>query len=159
MGQTRNLRDGEITLKDGTGTPLTVVLTLEQGDMSWTDRRNYVKVLDRGVLDHVRAGDQEPVVLSFSVKIDRVSEPTSPVTLYNALRKMGAAASWLSVGQTHEPYALLVQFRMLDPAGGADHEIITFNKFFPEEVTMDEGEEFNTVSASGFAYITSPAFS
>lgn len=158
MGQTRNLRDGEITVKDGAGTPNTVVLTLEEGDLSWTRRRNYVQVLDRGTLDHVRAGDQEAVTLSFSVKIDRVSEPTSPVTLYNALTKTGAAAAWVSVAASHEPYAVKIEFRAIDPAGGSDHETIAFNKFFPEELTMDEGEEYNTVSASGFAFIVDPTF-
>lgn len=156
-GITRNLRDGQIKLKDGTGTPLSVTLTLESGDLSWSVKQVGIQVLDRGVLDHVRLGDQQPVALSFTIKVDRVHEATSPVTVYNAFKKTGAAATWVSVGASHEVFMLKVEFTVLDPAGGgADNEVITFNRVYYEEMNYSEGDETNTLEFSGVDHETAP---
>lgn len=154
----RNLRDGQIKIKDGTTpTPLSVTLTLEEGDLSFSVKKEYKQIRDRGALDHVRAGDEQVVPVSFSIKLDRVSEATSPVTLYDALRKVRSAAAWVSVAGAGEPYAVIIEFTVLDPAGGADDEVITFAKFFPEDVTFAEGDDYNTLSVSGFSFETAPA--
>lgn len=159
MGQTRNLRDGQITVRDGTATPLEVTLTLEMGDLEFEIVTENVQVKDRGNLDHVRPGDQMPSPLSFSVKLDRMHEASSPVTLYNALTATGAASSWVTVGDAWEPYAVEVEFVVTDPAGGSDDETITFTKVFKESIKYTEGADFNVVAFSGFNYATAPTFS
>ena len=156
MGQTRNFRDGAITINDGTPvTPLTTTLTLEMGDLAYTERKEYVQVDDRGSLDHVRNGNQVAIPLSFSVKVDRVSEATTPITVRDALQGLRSASAWLSVANDHEPYAVEVVFTITDPDTVlADDEVITFAKFFPEEVEFTEGDDFNTIGATGFDYET-----
>lgn len=161
MGQTRNFRDGAIAIEDGTTpTANTVTLTLEMGDLTFTERKEYVQVDDRGALDHVRNGNQVPVPLSFSVKVDRVSEASSPVTLRDALAGLRSASSWVSVASAWEPYAVKVVFTVSDPdTVTGDDEVITFAKFFPEEIEFAEGDDTNTVGASGFSYEEKPAYS
>ena len=54
----KNFRDGTIVLSDGTGTPLTVTIQFENGDLSisGTNQGNYehTKYLDRGELGSIR---------------------------------------------------------------------------------------------------------
>lgn len=160
MGQTRNLRDGQIKVFDGTTpTALEVTLTLEEGDLEFEEVTENIQVKDRGALDHVRPGDQMPVPLSFSVKLDRVHEASTPVTLRDALKNAGGASSWVSVAGDHEPYAVGIEFTVLDPAGGSDDETITFGKFFQESIKFTEGSDYNTLQVSGFSYETSPTYS
>ena len=160
MGQTRNLRDGVIKLKDGTGTPLELTLALDMGNLQFTEKVNHIQVKDRGVLDHTRPGDQEAVALSFGVKVDRVSEASSPYTLRDALKAENSASAWVTVGNAWEPYQLIVEFTINDPdTSGSDDETITFNKFHPEEIEFSEGDEFNELQCSGFSFETKPTYS
>lgn len=157
MGKTRNLRDGVITIKDGAGTPNSLTVALDMGDLTFDEKRNYIQVLDRGVLDHVRAGDEEAVTLSFSAKINRFGVASGSPTIRDALTKQGGAAGWTSVGSTHEPYCSTIVFQINDPAsGGTDHEVLTFAKFFVESIKYSEGDEYNTVEVSGFSFATKP---
>ena len=44
----RNLRDGELTILDGTSpTPQSLTLLLDEGDLVWTQRTNTIEVEDR----------------------------------------------------------------------------------------------------------------
>ena len=56
---TRNLRDGQLVISDGAGSPTSLTLTLDNGDLEWTEPEEEVEIKDRGVLDHVRPGDQQ----------------------------------------------------------------------------------------------------
>ena len=156
MGQTRNLRDGQIQVKDGAGSPVTITLTLEKGDLKWARKQSPIQVNDRGALDHVRPGDQQPVALSFSIQVNRVHALTGSATLYNAFTKTGPASTWTSVGATHEVYMVKVVFTVLDPTGGADNEVITFDRVFHEELSNEEGETTNMLAFSGVSHATAP---
>ena len=159
MAQTRNLRDGVLTIKDGTGTPNTLTVALDSGDLTWTQRQNRVQVMDRGSLDPPRAGDEAPVSVSFSVKLDRVSEASSPVTVYDALTRTRSASTWNTTGVGYEGYMVILAFVINDPEpGGSDDETITFNKFFHEALPVSEGDEFNTLEVSGVDFETSPTY-
>lgn len=156
MGQTRNLRDGQITIKDGAAASL--VLTLESGDLTWDIRKDHKQIRDRGKLDHTRPGDEQVTPLSFSAMVDRISEATTPVTIHDALTNTRSASAWVSSGQSHEPYQTDIEFKVLDPAGGGDDETILFTKFHVESITPSEGDEANTIEVSGFAFITDAAY-
>ena len=67
----RNLRDGELVIKDGTpGTPQSLTVLLDEGDLRWTVRSQTIEVKDRGSIaaGHTRQGDDESVALSFTAK-------------------------------------------------------------------------------------------
>lgn len=155
MGQTRNLRDGILKVKDNGANSIT--LALDMGDLTWTEHNNIVQVDDRGALDHVRNGDQQAVELSFSIKVDRLHATSGNPTLRQALKKVGQAASWASVGAAAEPYMVKLEFTITDPAGVVN-EVITFNRFIQTETEYAEGEEYNTYSVKGVDHETMPTY-
>ena len=62
-----DLKNATITFEDGTGTPNTLDITIGEGNLVWTEARNIEYVLDRGLLDEVREGDQIPVELTIDI--------------------------------------------------------------------------------------------
>ena len=65
---TRNLRDAELVIKDGAGSPASLTVILDEGDLSWTETDDTKQIKDRGVLHHTRPGDQMACELSFTAK-------------------------------------------------------------------------------------------
>ena len=152
---TRNLRDGELTLVDGEGE--TLVVLLDDGDLSWTETVNTVEVLDRGSIaaGHLRRGDDVPVELSFTAKwtqlLKDAAEPADPLGLYQFLTHDGSA----STSAPGEQQTLSLQFRVVDPAGG-DAETITFEKVYRQTLTMSEGDDANRIAFAGRSFAVRP---
>lgn len=161
---TRNLRDGELVIKDGTsGTPKSLTLLLDEGDLSWVERVQTIEVKDRGSLQsgHTRKGNEESISLSFSAKwtqlIGKSFNSADPYQLYEFL----TFASDLGLASTSpggQQDTLRLEFTVYDPAGVAS-EKITFGKVYRETMTMSEGNEFNTISFSGRDFETVPTIS
>ena len=61
-----DLKNAVITLSDGTSPAQTLTVTLGEGNLTWSERRNIDYTLDGGNLDEVREGDQVPVEMSLS---------------------------------------------------------------------------------------------
>jgi len=151
----RNLRDGELVIKDGGAKSLTVLL--DQGDLSWTQRLQTIEVKDRGSITsgHLRKGDDEPVALSFSARWTQlIGTSGDPLQLYELLtfRSGAGITSTSSAGQQE---TLTFEFTVTDPAGVAS-EKITFSRVYRETLTMSEGDEANTITFSGKAFQVAP---
>jgi hypothetical protein len=155
----RSLRDGTILVADasGSGGANKVTVSLEEGNLNWTGRFPANIILDRGVLDHARLASDEPVDLSFSVMFQSLSTHAS-TTLYDAITKSGGASAWVSDEPNSDVYAVIVEFTVTDPAGGAS-EVLTFARYIPEEISFQEGDPSDTLAVSGRAVITAPAIS
>ena len=155
----RNLRDGELTLVDGAGTSLTVVL--DDGDLSWTETLATLEVLDRGSLagGHTRPGDDVPVDLSFTAKWTQLIReiPTGggtpgPFGLYEFLTVSGDVESTSGEG---EQATITLHFTVVDPAGGAT-ERVTFDRVYRQTLTMSEGEDANRIAFAGRSFRPRP---
>lgn len=159
LTQTRNLRDDEIVVSDGGSQSLT--LLLDEGDLSWTEPENTVIVLDRGILDHTRPGDEEPIDLSYSVKWTSLISLTvtgsgDGSAFYEMINNFDGT-SYTSIAPAGEKFALRHQFTLTDPAAGAlTSEQITFSQVFKTSLSMSEGDDFNTISFSGTDFETQP---
>lgn len=161
---TRNLRDGELVIKDGTTpTPLSLTLLLDVGDLSWTETTRTLEVKDRGSISagHTRLGDEESVQLSFTARwtqlIGKFASGADPLQLYeflNFLSGVGAA----STSAAGEQETLQFEFSVIDPAGVAS-EKITFAKVYKETLVMAEGDDSNTITFSGRDFEIRPAIS
>jgi hypothetical protein len=156
----RNLRDGTLTIQDGGANSVEVVL--DEGNLVWRHPSNIAQIKDRGVLDHLRPGDQEAVTFSFGIKYTRLLADTGQgttgegeTTVYEAITKTGRAAAWASVGQTYEPYEVKMVFRVDDPAGLKD-ETITFNKVAIVSVEHAEGDPASTLKVECLDYEVTP---
>lgn len=153
----RSLRDGTIKVADaaGTGGGNVVTVSVEEGDLAFTERHPANIILDRGVLDHARLANEEPLEISFSVRFQSLSTHVSP-SLYDALTQTGGASAWVSDEPNSDVYGVILELVIVDPAGGAS-ETITFVRFITEEIAFQEGDPHNTLSVRGRAVITAPA--
>lgn len=155
----RSLRDGTIKVQvadDGAGSAASVTVTLEEGDLEFTERRPVTVVKDRGVLDHARPAADEAMELSFSFMLQQFTDPDSAdPTVYEALKHIEDASAWETQETDSDSWAVDLEFTITDPAGGAS-EVLTFDRFHPSEVQMQEGEEFDVITASGVSVQRSP---
>ena len=154
---TRNLRDGELTIRDGADASLTVVL--DDGDLSWTETLNTIEVLDRGSIaaGHTRPGPEASVELSFTAKWTVLAGGSGdPMGLYETLSF--ARDGLVSTSAAGEQQTLTLEFRVADPAGGGA-ETVTFEKVYRQSLTMSEGEDANRIAFAGRAFTPRPAVS
>lgn len=154
---TRNLRDGALVIKDGTGSPQSITITLDEGDLTWTERKNTIEVKDRGALDHTRPGDAESVLLSFSAKWTQLADVATggaTLQLYEFLT-FASGAGIVSTSPAGEQDTLTFEFTITDPAGNAS-EKITFTLVYRETVSLSEGDRYNLISFAGRAFIEAP---
>ena len=148
----RSLKDGTIVLRvddNGAGSEGTVTVDLEEGDLQYTERRPSNILSDRGVLDHARKGSDAETELSFSMMFQSLGTHADP-TPYQVMRHLGTAAAWESQEPDSDTWAIDLQFTITDPAGGAS-EVLSFDRFEPEEFTLTEGDPFDTLAVSGRA--------
>ena len=151
---TRNLRDGELVIRDGAGESLTVVL--DDGDLTWTETTNTVEVKDRGSIaaGHTRPGDEESVELSFTAKWTVLAGGAGdPMGLYEVLSF--SRDGLVSTSGPGEQRTLTLAFTVADPAGGAG-ETVTFAKVYRQSLTMSEAEDANRIAFSGRAFVPRP---
>ncbi len=158
---TRNLRDGELVIKDGSSpTRQSLTVLLDEGDLSWTLRQRTIEVKDRGSIaaGHTRKGDEESIALSFTAKwtqlIGKSANSADPLQLYEFLT-FAAGAGIASTSGAGQQETLRFEFTVVDPAGIASEKII-FDKVYRESLTMAEGEQSNTLSFTGHNFETQP---
>ena len=160
---TRNLRDGEIMLRDASDPVNYVIAALDEGDISWEQTRpqgrNAINVLDRGNLSHMRPGDEAPVTLTFTLKYVEARKQTGNTvcTVYEAIVHAMCAAAWVSTNNDNGGvYTLDAFFEITAPQGsGEESEQIIFRKLHGD-VNFTEGDEYNTLTFDGEAFMSTP---
>ncbi|MFO1022581.1 MAG: hypothetical protein U0903_18075 [Planctomycetales bacterium] len=158
---TRNLRDGELVIKDGSSPVKSLTLLLDEGDLSWTEKSRTIEVKDRGSIaaGHTRRGDDESVAVSFSAKwtqlLGKAALNTDALQLYEFLNFVSGLGV-TSTSPAGEQETLKLEFTVYDPAGAASEKIV-FSKVYRETLTMSEGNEYNVISFHGKDFETSPS--
>jgi len=162
---TKNLRDGVLTVTDGASA--SVVVYLDEGDLSFTRTSEFVQVLDRGALSHTRKGNEVPVPVSFSVKFVGFQQDVGgAISLYEALTQTGGASGWTSDSEDGQGnafdgvYSVILTFVINDgKASAAAQDTLAFAMFHTESIDFSEGDDYDTLSVSGFAFETTPTIS
>jgi hypothetical protein len=114
-------------------------IRIGEGNATWTEKRPITYVKDRGLLDTVRRGDEEPV----EVKLDATwvflkASTGQPVTIEDALKNRGEAAGWTtSSADACEPYAVDIVIEHHPPCSTEEMEIYTLKDFRYEELGHD----------------------
>lgn len=115
-----------------TFTGRTLSIKVGDGNAEYTENREFNYDLDRGVLDTVRQGDDQPVDVSldfvweFLSAISGVATPTPSDVLHHR----GPAADWLSSSDDLcEPYAIDIEIDHTQPCGGEPTEYIVLPDF------------------------------
>lgn len=107
------------------------------GDVEYTETKNYEYDLDRGLLDDVREGDEAPLEVSFAFKWDFIKSITGATTptLEEAFKQTGAASTWISSDPDQcRPYAVDVEVEHRPRCDTDPPEIITFPDFRREQL-------------------------
>jgi hypothetical protein len=147
----KNLRDGQLVVKDGSGTPKTITVLFATGDLQWTEAKDNKIVMNRGSMHHARTGNDVPLKMSFSAGwvqlIGKSVSAGESVQLLEILTDRGGS-TFASTGSACEPYQLTFEFTVADTCDGKD-ELVSFVNMMTDTVTCQEGDEQNTISYSG----------
>ncbi len=155
---TKNLRDTVMSVKDNAASNQ-IWLALEEGNLTFETFNNVVEVLDRGDLSHMRQGDEQPCTLSFGTKFIEFIQQAGAAdeTLYEAITNTGAAAAWVSSNSDGgDVYTVDIDFLIISPTSGESNELVAFTKV-RGQFSFAEGDEYNTLSFEGTAFIVRPA--
>jgi hypothetical protein len=135
----------------------TVEIKVGNGNLTYTISQEVLYDLDRGDLDTVREGDEQPMSISLDLvweEVRSVAGDTTP-TPEEVLRQYGSAADWLSsASDLCEPYAIDIEVEVLKPCGGVQLEIYTFPDFRWESIDHNVSDAM--LSTSGRCNATAP---
>lgn len=126
-----------------------------EGNLTYSETMNRDYILNRGNIDTVRNGDDEPM----DVSLDFVWEFLSAVggsavpTIEEVLKKTGEATDWLTTSDDAcEPYCIDVEVHYDPGCGGENNELIILPYFRYEK--LDHNLSDSTVSCTGKCNIT-----
>ena len=124
-------------------------VTIGEGNLTWTEAKEYEYLLDRGDLSTVKEGDEQPLEISLEFVYDHVTQGTGEaVTPVDAVKGSGGAAEWVSSSSDLcEPYAVDMVVRHCVPCGANEDEETTFPDFRFESLEYDLSEA--TIAVSG----------
>lgn len=147
----KNLRDGQLVVKDGAGSPVSLTVLFCRGDLTWTASFDNKIIMNRGAMHHARRGNEVPLKMSFSAGwvqlIGKNASAGEAAQLYEMLVDEGTT-TFTSTGSACEPHQLTFEFTVSDDCDGKD-EKITFSRMMTDSAQCSEGDEENTVSYSG----------
>lgn len=149
----------------GSGVVLDAVITflpqqldikIGEGNLTYTENKNYTYELDKGNLDTVREEDQAPLEISLEFVYEFVTTGTSEsVTPVDALKQKNGAAEWVSSSSDQcEPYSVDVEIEHDPPCGTAETETTLFADFRYDSLEFDLSAA--TISVTGRCNVTEP---
>jgi len=126
------------------------------GNVTYTEHRNYEYMLDRGDLDTVREGDEVPLDVKLDCTYEHITTGTSEdISPMDALKGVGEASGWVSsASDPCEPYAIDIEVEHVPPCGGAQKEITLFPDFRAETKEINFKEA--TISLTGKCNVIEP---
>jgi len=148
---------GAGTYADGgaiTFAPHLLYIQIGDGNLTFTETVERIYDRDRGILDTVRNGDEQPLELSLEFTYVFVTQETGKVvTPVDALKQLGDAAEWVSSDSDQcAPYALNVELRHCLPCGTDQDEKLVFADFRYETLEYDLQEA--TIAVAGRCNVT-----
>lgn len=145
-----DLKDATMYLVDGTSTPKTLEIKFDEGTLQFSEKKEREFRLNRGDLETgaVRDGDDQPCEVSFEGRFNAVTSSSGdPVTVMEFLKQTGAASAHATTGDACEPYCIDIQLQVDHNCNDVDDEIVTFSKFYYEDISGDFGA--GTLGVSG----------
>ena len=110
----------------------TLEVTIGEGNITYTENREMEYRLNRGRLDTVREGDEQPVDVSMDFEWSFITASAGDLTptIEDALKRIGLAADWDSSSDDPcEPYAVDIEIEHVPPCEDVEREIITLPDF------------------------------
>jgi hypothetical protein len=160
-GTVKSFMDGVLVIKDATGEDPENYITIAMGEGGLRFTINTPKRVkkDRGALDHVLNGEEEPLEWSieadFRGMVGAANTTNANTLIYEALHAISSGSDWASDEPSSNTHAVNIQLTITDP-GDATAEIITLPRSFCETFEVAEGAEGNTLVASGRSMVVHP---
>lgn len=126
-----------------------IEVKLGEGNLTYSEKKEYEYLRDRGNLDTVKEGDEQPVEVSLEFVYEYVrSQSGQAITPVEAIKGINAAAEWVSSSSDLcEPYAVDMLLKHCVPCGTDYDEDILLPDFRWESLDYDLGAA--TISVSG----------
>lgn len=152
-----DIKNAIIKFTDGTTpTPNELEIKVGEGNFTFVERVAREYALDKGRLDTVRNGDEQPVDVSLEFVWEwlkaSVGNPPTPV---DVLKRRGEASAWVSSSADPcEPYCVDIEILInADCEDGTESELILIPDFRHEELNYDL--RAGQIAVSGKANVTS----
>jgi hypothetical protein len=136
--------------------PNQLLVKIGEGNCQWTEKRPVMYTKDRGRLDTVKKGDEEPmeVKLDFTWVFLKSDSGETP-SIEDVLKNRGEASDWdSSSSDPCEPYAIDIVIVYSPPCDDVDKEIYRLPDFRYEDLGHDIKQ--GQVSISGKCNATEP---
>jgi hypothetical protein len=142
-----DLKNVTMTIKDGGAN--SVEIKIGEGQMRYDETKTRIYRKNRGQLDEVVDGDEEPMDVSFDFQWEYLLSDTGVApSVEDALKQRGEAAAWVSSdSNTCSPYAVDIELRNVVDCGAEDDEVILLPDFRYEKLSHDARGQ--SVSVSG----------
>jgi len=146
-----DLKDCVLYIKDGSDPQNSIEIKIGEGNLTYSEKVEREYTLNRGLLDEVRDGDEQPMDVSFDLTWEYVrgrnSTGATP-TVEDALKNQGGAADWTSSDSDQcRPFAVDIVVVNTPDCSTGDVETITLPDFRYEDLSHDL--RAGTISCSG----------
>ena len=137
--------------------PCQIDIKVGEGNLKYTENKDYNYMLDRGDLDTVREGDEKPVDVSLDFVYEFVTTGTDGViTPVDALKQQGGADEWVSSATDQcEPYAVDIEIDHEPPCGTSQDETTILPDFRYEKLEFSLKDA--TISVTGKCNVSKAA--
>lgn len=129
--------------------PQRIEVKMGEGNLTFTEAKEYEYLLDRGNLDTVKEGDEQPVEVSLEFVYEYIKTSTGEdITPVDAIKQIGEASGWItSASDQCEPYAVDMLAKHCVPCGTDEDEDVLLQDFRWE--SLDYDYQAATIAVSG----------
>ena len=129
-------------------------ITIGEGNLTYTEAKEYEYLKDRGVLDTVREGEDQPVDVSLEFAYEFVTTGTDEaITPVDAVKQIGGASEWVSASSDLcEPYCVDIEVDRVLSCGSTEDETTILSDFRYE--ALEYSLQDATISVSGKCNVT-----
>ncbi len=145
-----DIKKAKIYFRDGSTNSIQV--KVGDGTLTYDEKRTIEYLLERGLIDEVREGDQVPMDVSFNLRWEHImsdsGDSESIPSLDEVLKQLGAASGWVSSDtDSCRPYAVDVVIVYTPTCDSEIVEQITLPDFRWE--TLNHDLKAATIACSG----------
>jgi len=155
-----DLKNVTFYIRDGSTPQNEIEIKIGEGNFTYTENVEREYNLDRGLLDEVRNGDEQPMDVVFDFVWDYIEGTTNTgctPTVEDALKKRGCAADWMTVDDDPcAPYAVDIVLDNIPPCADVpfSQETLTFPDFRHDTLAHDASA--GSVACTGRCNATEP---
>jgi hypothetical protein len=116
-----------------------VEIKIGEGQMRYTEKKTRIYRKDRGLLDEVVNGDEEPMDVVFDLQWEYIKASSGGTpTIEDALKQRGEASAWVSTDDDLcAPYCVDIELHNAVPCGDDEDEVILLEHFRWEQLDHD----------------------